>query len=89
MWDASALSRGNLTAGDATGEVATARYIVRGGAEKAGNWWVETVDLETLYRRAWPTDDFRRARITFVGLSSVEGGDAADGMVVAGIRLSR
>lgn len=67
-WGASALERGHLIlpAGE-TGIIAASMYIARGGAENSGQWWRETVDLSEIYRRSWPDDDAKWARIVFAG----------------------
>jgi hypothetical protein len=31
---------------------ATSRYTARGGRENTGSWWLETVELSDIYRRA-------------------------------------
>ena len=86
VFAASALQRGSLARleGPADGGV----YTVRGGPENADTWWVETVDLEDLYRRLWPTDDPAWVEVVFIGVQAepASGGQAAN---LSGILLSR
>ena len=89
-WGAAALQRGTLD--DATGPRRRA-YVVRGGDENTRTWWLETVDLSAIYARAWPKDDFGRAKVMFVGIRAAEtdppDGGPAPGGYVSGIILSR
>lgn len=82
-WGHSALERGDLTPA-----VGTSYYTLRGGAENAGLWWDESVDLDNLYRRAWPHDDFGRVRIMFLGVTAI-GGSPGLGGHFAGFALFR
>lgn len=84
-WADSALQRGNL---DTPGSDQTHAplYVVRGGRENAGRWWLETVDLSDLYRRLWPGDDPGRAEVAFIGVAAAPGAAAT---LVSGLRLSR
>jgi len=75
VWTESALQRGSLVDSVAATPVdardrAVRRYAVRGGRENAITWWLETIDLATLYAKAWPSDDQRAAQIAFYGLWS-------------------
>ena len=63
-WGGSALERGF-----ADTQNRTRRYYVRGGAENAGKWLTDTVDLSKLYRSAWPKDDLTRVHIVFIGFA--------------------
>jgi hypothetical protein len=89
-WGGSALQRGSMENGapEKVGRNGTTvGYVVRGGRENAGIWWLDTVDLSALYADAWPGDDVGRARIAFVGVAA-----AADGhgrAHISGIKLSR
>lgn len=84
-WADSALQRGNLDIADADKPHAPL-YIVRGGRENVGRWWVETVDLSHLYRQAWPDDDAGRASVSFIGVAAAPGTAAS---LISGLRLSR
>ena len=86
-WGDSALQRGTLSESDPTRR-SIARYVVRGGRENVGTWWLETLDLMALYRKAWPDDEFNRSRIVFIGLAA-EGGRAPSPAYISGIVLSR
>ena len=77
-WGESALERGNLVLPQEDGKDVP-RYTVRGGRERAGIWFDETVDLLDLYTRAWPGDDASRARVVFIGIAA-----AASRLPVAG-----
>jgi len=88
-WGESALARGTLTLSKGTRENRAApRYVARGGRESTGQWWLETVDLADLYARAWPGEDMRRVRITFIGITA-EGGRQPTVAHVSGVRLTR
>ena len=89
-WGESALQRGSMQTetnlafagmGPAPG------YVVRGGRENAGIWWLDTVDLSALYADAWPGDDIGRARIVFVAIAATA--NAPVGAHVSGIMLAR
>lgn len=93
VWGDSALGRGDLAPQAGTGSppkpARAPRYVVRGGRENAGRWWVETADLADLYARAWPRDDHRRVRIVFVGIASAADAESGPGAHISGIVLSR
>ncbi|MBN9496451.1 MAG: DUF3047 domain-containing protein [Alphaproteobacteria bacterium] len=42
-------------------------------AEQAGNWHVEAIDLNELYKRFWPSGDPAKMRIVMVGLGGFSG----------------
>jgi hypothetical protein len=86
-WGHSALQRGTLAESIPT-QHSISRYVVRGGRENVDTWWLETLDLMALYRKAWPNDDFNRSRIVFIGLA-VEGGRDPSPAYISGIVLSR
>ena len=89
-WGDSALQRGSFvtpTGGNADTDPMR-EYVQRGGRENAGQWWLETVDLADLYRRAWPDDDIGRAHIVFVGIWASAARHRAVANV-SGILLSR
>ena len=88
-WADSALRRGTLLRPE-PGEAPRAPvYIVRGGRENANTWWLETIDLEQIYRNLWPGDDAARAQVVFIGLAVVGASDVNAVMHLSGIRLSR
>ncbi len=87
-WEGTALSRGSLFPPPANTTTLPARYAVRGGNENTGTWWMETVDLADLYHRAWPSDDFNRVRVVFVGIVAARH-DGQRAMNISGVRLSR
>ncbi|MHA1597110.1 MAG: DUF3047 domain-containing protein [Alphaproteobacteria bacterium] len=87
-WGESALQRGTLSVPTARQRRAAPRYTVRGGRENAGSWWLETVDLSELYRRAWPDADPGTVQVVFVGIAA-PGGRAPAPAYVSGIILSR
>ncbi|MCP5368982.1 MAG: DUF3047 domain-containing protein [Hyphomicrobiales bacterium] len=95
VWADSALRRGSL--GPAAAGAADRAYAVRGGRENAGTWWLETVDLATLYQRAWPGDDASRASIAFYGVLAAaaqtgappDSGPSDAAAYLSGIALSR
>jgi len=41
---------------------------IRKNLTDSGRWWLETADLEKIYRRFWPEDRFTEVRIVFVAL---------------------
>ena len=84
-WSASALRRGDLTAGKEGGP---SRYASRGGRENVGAWWAETVDLAEIYARAWPDDDLGRVALAFIG-AWAPGGRRPAVAYVSGMVLSR
>ena len=95
VWSDSALQRGTLIEPQAQAPDAPAldnppRYIVRGGRENAGNWWLESVDIGELYQRLWPHDKRVNVAVAFVGIDvdGVDGVDPGPSARVSGIRLS-
>ena len=88
-WADSALRRGTLFRAQPDEAPRAPIYIVRGGRENANVWWLETIDLERIYRDLWPGDDPARAKIVFIGLAVVGGAETKALMHVSGIRLSR
>ena len=86
-WGDSALNRGSLTPASADNP-GVRRYVVRGGRENSGSWWLETVDLSYIYSLAWPGDDIGRARLAFIGLEAA-GGTSPAGAHISGVKLSR
>jgi hypothetical protein len=87
-WAESALQRGTLLPAPEADSRAAPRYIVRGGRENAGSWWLETVDLSDLYQRSWPADDAAMAQVVFIGIASA-GGRSPAPVNISGILLSR
>lgn len=89
LWAPSALMRGTLVQLDTENTYRReAQYVVRGGNENVEKWWQETVDLESLYKRSWPSDRANMARISFVGISSAISPSALT-MFLSDVRLSR
>ncbi|MEK7245625.1 MAG: hypothetical protein AAB223_06370 [Pseudomonadota bacterium] len=88
-WADSALRRGSVLKPERAEGPRAPLYIVRGGRENANIWWLETVDLERIYRELWPGDDSARARVVFVGLAVTPATFEAPAAFVSGIRLSR
>jgi hypothetical protein len=87
-WADSALRRGSVVKPEASSPRA-ALYVARGGRENAGAWWLETVDLQRIYRELWPGDDPMRVRVVFIGLAVAPWAGEAPAAHVSGIRLSR
>jgi len=88
-WSDSALERGAIVKPDAAKvPQPPARYTARGGPENARTWWLETVDLSDIYRRAWPGDDAARVQVAFIGVAAMAGRPVSPGYV-SGVRLSR
>lgn len=88
VWGRSALQRGKLVMPPANGHPSSAPYyIVRGGRENTGQWWVETVDLSALYAHAWPDDAIATSRIAFIGIALSKCSPPSEGYF-SGIRLS-
>ena len=88
-WGESALQRGSITKPkSSTRRQAASRYTARGGRENTGSWWLETVDLSDIYRRAWPEDDPGLSRITFIGIAAAAG-KPPSAAYISGLRLSR
>lgn len=73
VWGESALQRGTLVMPTSDSTNADPLYTVRGGRENTGSWWLETVDLSSLYRQIWPQDDSVNARIVYIGIEAVAG----------------
>lgn len=69
-WGESALQRGTLMNTLLDNSSMTSSYIVRGGRENTGSWWLEAVDVSTLYRKSWPKDNKANARIVFIGIAA-------------------
>jgi len=87
-WGESALQRGTMFVPKDTIQRSAARYTVRGGRENAGAWWLETVDLSDLYKRAWPNEDTSYVQVVFIGIAAPGGREPAPANV-SGILLSR
>ena len=86
VFGASALQRGTLARRPETADGGV--YIVRGGRENTETWWVETADLEDLYRRLWPADDPAWVEVVFIGVLA-EPAAARETASLSGIILSR
>jgi hypothetical protein len=87
-WADSPLRRGSVLRPEGAGPRAPL-YIARGGRENANAWWLETVDLERIYRELWPGDASSRVRVVFVGLAVTPAAGDTPAAFVSGIRLSR
>ena len=87
VWGDSALRRGTLTVPPPERPFEAAIYTVRGGRENTRKWWRDTVDLSELYKRAWPHDERRTIRITFIGIAAAPHMPAIRGRV-SGIELT-
>lgn len=87
VWGDTALRRGTLSLPPADRPLQAPLYTVRGGRENTRKWWVENVDLSTLYAKAWPGDNHRKARITFIGLAAAPSSTVVRGRV-SGILLT-
>jgi len=87
-WGESALQRGALINPKLNKTNIAPTYTVRGGRENTGLWWLETVDVSTLYRQIWPEDNRANARIVFIGIAAVAGSATAPAHI-SGITLSR
>ena len=87
-WGESALQRGTLIIPTKDKTNIAPAYTVRGGRENTGSWWLETVDVSTLYRQIWPEDNRASARIVFIGMTTVAGSPSAPAHI-SGITLSR
>lgn len=88
VWGDTALRRGALSLPPADRPLEVPVYTLRGGRENTRKWWFETVDLSELYAKAWPKDDFRHVRITFVGLAAAPTQTVVRGRI-SGISLTR
>lgn len=88
-WADSALRRGSVLKPEGAEGPRAPVYIIRGGRENANIWWLETVDLERIYREFWPGDDSARARVAFVGLAVTPAPGETPAAFISGIRLSR
>lgn len=89
-WADSALRRGIMLRPETPDSPRAPLYIVRGGRENTNTWWLETIDLERIYRDLWPDGDIQRARVVFIGLAVVAQPETATAAAhVSGIRLSR
>ena len=69
-WGESALQRGTLNPPQNRTKLSQS-YTVRGGRENTGLWWLETIDVSTLYSKIWPEDNIASIRIVFIGVSAV------------------
>jgi len=87
VWGDTALRRGALSLPTPQHPLQAPIYTVRGGRENTRKWWLETVDLAELYAKAWPNDNHRRARITFIGLAAAPTSTTVRGRV-SGILLT-
>ena len=87
-WADSALRRGSVVKPEASSPRAPL-YIARGGRENAGAWWLETIDLQRIYRELWPGDDSARVRVVFIGLAVAPQTGTTSAAHISGIRLSR
>lgn len=88
VWGDTALKRGALSLPPPDRPLEVPVYTLRGGRENTRKWWFETVDLSNLYAKAWPLDDFRHVRITFVGLAAAPTETIVRGRI-SGISLTR
>lgn len=70
IWGDTALRRGSLSLPPLERPYETPLYTVRGGRENTRKWWSEAIDLSDLYTKAWPDDQRRNVRITFIGLAA-------------------
>ena len=68
------MQRGSITKPkSSTRRQAASRYTARGGRENTGSWWLETVELSDIYRRAYPDDAAGLSRITFIRIAAAAG----------------
>ena len=88
-WADSALRRGSVVKTEGAEGPRAPLYIARGGRENTNTWWLETVDLERIYRELWPDDESARAHVVFVGLAVTSAPGENPAAFVSGIRLSR
>lgn len=70
VWGDTMLKRGSLSLPPAEHPTEAPLYTVRGGRENTRRWWPEAVDLSQFYAKAWPSDDRRQVRITFIGIAA-------------------
>lgn len=70
VWGDTLLRRGSISLPPPDKPWEAPLYTVRGGRENTRRWWPETVDLSELYAKAWPGEDMRRVRITFIGIAA-------------------
>lgn len=87
VWGDTALRRGTMSLPPAERPNEAPIYTVRGGRENTRKWWFEAVDLSALYAKAWPNDNRRRTRITFIGLAAAPTETAVRGRI-SGILLT-
>jgi len=87
IWGDTMLRRGTLNLPTAERPTEAPLYTVRGGRENTRRWWLETVDLAQLYAQAWPGDNFKQVRITFIGIAAAPKMPPVQGRV-SGILLS-
>ena len=87
-WGKSALQRGSLITQRRDGTNLVPSYTVRGGRENTGSWWLETVDVSSLYQQIWPKDNKANARIVFIGIAAISERFPATAQF-SGIKLSR
>lgn len=88
VWGVSALNRGTYRLSPDATQPAAPLYTVRGGREMTGQWWLETVDLADLYKKAWPSDSLRRVEVVFIGIASAPGRPGHRGRI-SGVMLSK
>ena len=70
-WGKSALQRGSLMTQSRASTSLAPSYTVRGGRENVGSWWLETVDVSSLYHQIWPKDNRASTRIVFIGIGAI------------------
>lgn len=89
VWGDSALGRGSLRLPMAGADAPEAPlYMPRGGRENTNKWWMETVDLSDIYKKAWPDDNARDIAVSFIGIAASPGRPGHRGRI-SGIVLSR
>ena len=89
IWGESALQRGSITKPkSSTRRQAASRYTVRGERENTGSWWLETVELSDIYRRAWPEEDAGLSQFTFIRIAAAAS-TPPNPAYISGLRLSR
>lgn len=87
VWGDTLLKRGTLSLPPPESVAEAPLYTVRGGRENTRKWWPEAVDLSQFYAQAWPNDDRRKVRISFIGIAAAPKTPAVHGRV-SGILLS-